>query len=73
MKNSVIVARIHLGPVLDETVMSAEEVREIFEIMDLNNFEIEPMYHILTDIDTGGTVRIQNLGNGLIEKEDYHQ
>jgi len=72
MRNSIIVARIHLGPVLDETEMSPEEVKEILEVMDLNNFEVEPMHHILTDIDTGGTVRVQNLCNGIIEK-DYHQ
>jgi hypothetical protein len=69
MKNSVIVASINLGPVLDQTRMTHEEVKELLDIMDLNDMEVVPTYHLLTDIDTGEIDTIQNLQSGVIVRE----
>ena len=72
MKRSIVIARIDLGLVLDQTVMSHEEVGELLKIMDLNDFDITPTLHILEDIDTGDVVSMQNLKTGvtLIERHE---
>lgn len=69
MKNSVIVARINLGPVLDETRMTHEEVKELLDILDLNDMEVVPTYHLLTDLDTDKIVTIQDLQSGVVVTE----
>jgi hypothetical protein len=71
MKNSVVIVRLNLGPVLDETVMTHEDVNELLEVMDLNSFDITPTYHLLTDIDTGKVVKAQDLQSGVVVSESH--
>jgi hypothetical protein len=72
MKNSKIYVVINLGPVLDETVMSPTEVKELLECRDLNEMDITPLTHILTDLDTGDVVRVEDLETGLVTHERYN-
>lgn len=72
MKNSAIYVKIDLGPVLDQTRMSAEEITELLEVMDLNLCEATPLYHVLTDIDTERVVEVQDFKNGLTIMEGFY-
>ena len=61
MKNSYVYVRIDLGPVLDETVMDNADVIELIDYVDINLFPMEPMAHVLTDLDTGKIVSFESL------------
>lgn len=72
MKNSAIYVKIDLGTVLDETRMTAEDTKELLEIVDLNLAEVTPLYHVLTDIDSERVVEVQDFKNGLTIMEGFY-
>ena len=72
MKNSAIYVKIDLGAVLDQTRMSAEEITELLEVIDLNLAAVTPLYHVLTDIDTERVVAVQDFKNGLTIMEGFY-
>lgn len=71
MRTSTITARITFGPVLEGTRMTYDDVMEVLRTLDLNQVEIEPMFHVLTDIKTGKPVMVEDLKTGLRVSETY--
>jgi len=65
MRKSELIVRLDLGLVIDESRMSAEEVMEAVGAMDLNDFPVYPVAHVLRDIDTDKVVLVQDMQTGV--------
>lgn len=71
MRRSIVVFKLDMGIVMDDTRMTAEDIHMLLDCMDLNKLDAKPVGHVLRDLDTDQVVLVQDLESGLNVSESY--